>query len=499
MKLEPLFNLKNQLENALIAGTRFVGDNFRLKNSIAEFDELSKVNPVFAKIKANCDKIFNSENVNADILSTLALVKAVAYTQSDVGVEDISNLNELETEEKDYENIPSFFLELLDNPHASDAEVLISNFEVHPEYLNDFRALTGYSRVVKHYARYGNDDYAKALKKVLADFLQNHPNKEEFEKKIAAANVLGDLDIRNKILYRYYGVADTIEIPEGVTEIRNSAFYNSSIKNVKLPSSLKIICADAFRNCTQLESITFPSNLKSIHNHAFFNCYALKKIEIPESVHLISSSAFANCVNLEEIKLNDKVEVKDFAFINCKIQNYKSNTFEIKDGLVIKDNTIEYFTSPDFKIPSDSNIEIIGDEAFSCCSSISTFKIPANVKIIGERAFSHCVNLTEITIPENVKKIKSFTFKDCSSLKKVIIHNDLKEIEYCAFEYCSSLETIEGFENVENLNSWCFYSCKNLKSLKISPKLKYSYGAFSYCPKLDSATKTALNNIGYNL
>lgn len=496
MKLEPLFNLKNQLENALISGTKFVDDNFRLKKSIAEFDALSKVNPVFAKIKANCDKIFTSENVNADILSTLALVKAVAYTQSDVGIEDISNLNELETEEKDYENIPSFFLELLNNPHASDADVLISNFEVHPEYLNDSRALTGYSRTIKHYARYGNDDYVKRLKKVLSVFLKNHPNKEEFEKKLEVENVLGDLDIRNKILYRYYGNADAVEIPEGVTEIRNNAFYNSSVKKVKLPESLNYICANAFHNCTELESITFPLKLKSIHNHAFYNCSSLKKIEIPESVHLISTGAFANCVNLEEIKLNDKVEVREFAFKNCKIQNYKSKTFEIKDGLVIKDKTIEYFTSPDFKIPSD--VEIIGEKAFSYCSSISTFKIPKTVKTIGSSAFSNCVNLTEITIPKTVKKIKTCTFAYCSSLKKVIIHSDLKEIDYRAFEYCSNLETIKGFENVENLSSWCFYSCKNLKSLKISPKLKFSYGVFSYCPKLDDATKTALKNIGYN-
>jgi len=499
MKLEPLFNLKNQLENTLIAGTKFVSDNFRLKKAIEDFEELSKVNPVFAKIKASCDKIFTSENVNADILSVLALVKAVSYTQSDFGTEDISNFNELETEEKTYENIPSFFLKLLEDPRASDGEIIISNFESHPEYLNDTRALTGFSRAVKHYVRYSNDDYAKALKKILSDFLENHPNKEEFEKKLEAANILSDLDIRNNILYRYYGIADTVEIPEGVTAIRYGAFYNSSIKGVKFPESLRFICEKAFENCSELENVTFPSKLESIHNHAFYNCSSLSKIEIPESVKNIYSYAFANCTNLEEIKLNDKVEVKEGVFKNCKIDNYESKTFKIKDGLVIKNKTIECFTSPNFKLPTDIEIERIDNGAFSRCHSIKTFEIPKTVNFIGNYAFSNCNNLKEITIPNGVKKINSSTFSHCASLEKVIIHNELTEIESDAFEYCKNLETIEGFENVESVGSWCFYSCEKLKSLKISPKLKLSYGVFRYCYKLDTATKTALKNLGYNL
>ena len=95
----------------------------------------------------------------------------------------------------------------------------------------------------------------------------------------------------------FYGThnLNSIIIPEGVTKLDFKAFENSDVKNVTLPSTLKIIGGQAFNCCFDLTEINLPYGLEVIGGHAFANCQSLKYIDIPDSVYFLGEYAFRYC------------------------------------------------------------------------------------------------------------------------------------------------------------------------------------------------------------
>lgn len=89
MNLNVLFELKTRIENTVFAGTNLIKDDFRLKKAYDAFVPFADVNPVFTKIKASMDRVFQAdkESVNTAILDVLALIDAVVYTQGENGCE----------------------------------------------------------------------------------------------------------------------------------------------------------------------------------------------------------------------------------------------------------------------------------------------------------------------------------------------------------------------------------------------------------------------------
>ena len=91
-------------------------------------------------------------------------------------------------------------------------------------------------------------------------------------------------------------------IPQGVTQIGNYAFAQSSLSSAEFPSTLKKIGFGAFRKCGNLTSVVFPDGLEEIGSCAFDQCgMAYRFIAIPKSVKIIGSSAFDKCIGLTVI------------------------------------------------------------------------------------------------------------------------------------------------------------------------------------------------------
>ena len=91
-------------------------------------------------------------------------------------------------------------------------------------------------------------------------------------------------------------------LPEGVEEIGDSAFYNSGLETVKLPSTAQVI-----------------------NNRAFYGCKSLKDVQVNDRLAVIGKFAFADCPLLESIELpaSTKIEVSTFApATNCDVYRY---------------------------------------------------------------------------------------------------------------------------------------------------------------------------------
>ena len=77
------------------------------------------------------------------------------------------------------------------------------------------------------------------------------------------------------------GISGSVTIPESVTAISQSAFYEcTSLENVTLPKSLTSIGNYAFYKCTSIASITIPENVKAVGLQAFYHWTAGQKINV---------------------------------------------------------------------------------------------------------------------------------------------------------------------------------------------------------------------------
>jgi hypothetical protein len=88
------------------------------------------------------------------------------------------------------------------------------------------------------------------------------------------------------------------------TEIPRATFYNSSIQQITLPSTIKKIGDRAFHSCGSLQQITLPNGLEEIGVDAF-TWSGLTDLNIPFNVRSIGSNIVAYCLNLREVRLNN--------------------------------------------------------------------------------------------------------------------------------------------------------------------------------------------------
>ena len=117
---------------------------------------------------------------------------------------------------------------------------------------------------------------------------------------------------------------------------------------VHVPSSVKVIGSNAFKDCSNITSIIIPESVTAIKSAAFQGCKALTEIQLPETITQIENNTFRDCKSLESIVLPQSVKA-------------------------------------------------IGDRAFMGCSSLSSF-MAGGLALIGKDAFKNCKSLT--CIPE---------------------------------------------------------------------------------------------------
>ena len=201
----------------------------------------------------------------------------------------------------------------------------------------------------------------------------------------------------------------SVNIPEGVTEIGEKAFYwCHNLTNIILPFGITKIGESAFEWCTGLESIVIPEGVTKIDKCAFVCCTNLQKIVIPESVEKIGVGAFRHCENLVEISMPKKVKIGATAFIGC-------NKLADEEGFVIINSTLYDYVGKRKKVIIPQNVTTIGDWALGE-SNITEATIPKSVKTIEDDAFIYCNKLTRIHIPENVTTIGKCAFEECEKL-----------------------------------------------------------------------------------
>lgn len=410
------------------------------------------------------------------------------------------------------------------------------------------------------------------------------PSEEDVVKNISFG--LSMREIVAEVVYtlsadgNYYTVSGTtgamseIKIPatyneKPVKEIAASAFKSCTATTIDLSeaTNLTTIGESAFEN-SNITSLTIPSSITSIGDDAFASCRKLTKVNYYATNAVVGEQIFydaGNNGNGITLTVGANVEVIPNGLFETDVDGqHNLTTVAFEDGSVC--TTIGEYAFGDCYSLTNINLEnltkltTIGEGAFSSCESLQSITIPEGVISIGDWAFSDCSELTAInynakklnalasaqdifngagedgegitlTIGSKVQEIPNFlfvgseniegdcdfnlvsvtfeagsvceligstAFAGCRQLTNVDFTNakNLKTISDGAFVMCVSLINmqLEKLVNLENVGRVSFGQCQSLQTITIPEKVTtIGYGAFAWCYNLTEINYNAIN------
>ena len=110
-----------------------------------------------------------------------------------------------------------------------------------------------------------------------------------------------------------------VVIPEGLEVLGEGAFYGSRLEEVALPNSCQEVRgSDHFALNYQLERMHLPDGWVEIPAGFAEDCIALKEVNIPSTVKVINANAFASCLSIKSLDLPEGLtELGQAAFSGC--------------------------------------------------------------------------------------------------------------------------------------------------------------------------------------
>lgn len=223
-------------------------------------------------------------------------------------------------------------------------------------------------------------------------------------------------------------------IPEGITTISEYAFCEfKNLYSVQLPKSLVTIDECAFVSCKNLAKVNFSAatNLTTIGKYAFLDT-SLTEINLPESLRIICEGAFSNAYRL---KRNNYTYLS--AGTVCLLPQTNLVTPVIASVCIPKNTFVEQYAFTDtcmqeLLVKADK----IAPQAFSA-SKVRNVIWDSEATSLAEYAFCNCNELSSFAITvhaaEYLHKIESYAFHGCSSLFEFTATDNVEVIGDNAF------------------------------------------------------------------
>lgn len=318
---------------------------------------------------------------------------------------------------------------------------------------------------------------------------------------------------------------ETVKIRgQSIREVSYKGIIGGNLKNLELPTSVRVIGEFAFYGCRDLTDINLPEGLKKIGHYAFTDCSSLVLTELPNKLQKIAPDAFHGCpeatvrlvesyigemqdedhpangmndapgedVLEEEIEENEVQKVDSISeTLNVAVYEFLSRQKTINRSLRDRFENFESITLT--KLPE--NIQRIEDGVFEGCTRLALEKLPDKLTSIGARAFAGCTNLTLAKLPEGVTFIGDEAFIDCTSLTLTELPSELRNESFLtfysyylgisAFAGCINLSLTKLPEELLEVRDGTFSGCEKLSLTKLPDKLHMiGSSAFAHCTNL---------------
>ena len=324
---------------------------------------------------------------------------------------------------------------------------------------------------------------------------------------------------------------DTPYIPYG-------AFENmTTLEEVILPDTLKILGCEAFLNCKNLQSITIPGSITDIQNcdvtgnnssHPFAGCSSLASIivEPNNAGYYVKNNCLYHTLNDEEEVL--MTPTKDV-----------TNILQDDKLVYIGGRAFFNFTTLPSRFILPNNVKWIEREAF-CGSNLVSIEVPSNLQYIDNYAFWDCDKLIEIYDKSNLGITAGSTdngyigyyarniytpnsgssklstvdnvtlFTDAGdvlamgyngSSTNVTIPNTATEVYKKFAKYNTLITSVVIGDNVHTIGEQAFNNCSNLSTISFGTNVNaINDNAFSNCTGLISVTvPDGVTSLGYSV
>lgn len=251
---------------------------------------------------------------------------------------------------------------------------------------------------------------------------------------------------------------------DDVTTIRAYSFYREyngddeeyidTISSIDFKNVEKI-GAYAFANRNSIREVKLPSSLKEISSTAFYYCQKIKKYSIK------------NCENY--ITQDDVLFTKDKKTIVAYPTDREKHTYKIPEGTEnLGDYSFSYcFSLHEIEIPE--SLKTVGNYCFYMTSTvIGSIHFGKNLKSIGKYCFSNCAGIEEITFTDNtITEIPDGAFKILDGAYEFIIPEGVTKIGKDAFRETGYITYIRIPSTVKEIDTHAFYDMDDLHSLTI--------------------------------
>lgn len=329
-------------------------------------------------------------------------------------------------------------------------------------------------------------------------------------------------ETKTATLQKYTGISQSVTIPSRIDW--DGASYN-----------VTVIGQNAFRDNTTITSINIPKGVLEIDNYAFYGCSALSSVKLPTNCQL-GKYIFYECDSLNEISIPEgTTSIYDTYPLDDDKEVDQKN-----DGACLAGGSIEKITfeSGVTKVPSHlcegltqlktiewGNVASLGYHAFNRCESLTTIELPEKLICIDGQAFKGCAirsislpngltqigyqafqgsELEQVVIPDSVKILgitnlaTEGAFEDCEKLTSVVLGAGLQKLGGSEFQNCTSLVSVDLSKavNIEEIPPYTFSGCSALEQIVIPSQIKkIGYGAFSNCTSLKADKVTMSENL----
>lgn len=239
--------------------------------------------------------------------------------------------------------------------------------------------------------------------------------------------------------FKNVGLVGRIDIPDGVEEIGWGAFSENYLTGeLKFPSSLKKLEGSAFQYNKGISgSLHLPEGLEYLGGNCFGETNLTGPYILPSSITDYLGTGFSGTMGTIVIPPKTSF-VPEFAFQNsgCTRVQFHEGIIEIKNasfsradlsGELVLPSNLKYIGDYAFertkvsKIIFPESLRILDYGVFHECHYLTgVLELPVNVARIGTRCFYGCHNITGIVIPENVELIEDHAFYGCSSVSSII-------------------------------------------------------------------------------
>lgn len=341
-------------------------------------------------------------------------------------------------------------------------------------------------------------------------------NISKFSGKFATEDGLALIMGSRFLQYAVGATVDSYTVPEGVEQIEDYAFYQSSnLTTLRLPESIYEIGYYAIAKCSNLSSVYFESiycpnmttsafgdkNTQNANLTLYVYEEAIDAFKTKFSGYSFGSRFVANGPAPEDAATttiyyatsdNSLINVKDFIVINHEfIDDKQGNKLEILG--VLRELPYSLFTgnSKLWSVTLPSSIRKIAGSAFYGCSALSYVSLAEGLETILDSVFYKCKNLSYITIPQSCTYLGSYIFTGCTSLKSIVMPDNVKDIGTEAFKDCTALKTVSLGRGIKIIFSSAFENCTAISEINMPEALESIYSKAFY-NSMTSGTKFTL-------